>query len=79
MALFALKLQSGTLKLLDIKGFFWSIGTHYYVNGHHDEYEKFIKECQHPHNNIYVIGEAFSRNQGWVEGALESCHKVIES
>ena len=27
--------------------------------------------------NVYVIGEAFSQKQAWVEGALESVEKII--
>jgi monoamine oxidase len=28
--------------------------------------------------NLYVCGEAYSENQGWVEGALETAEKVLE-
>jgi hypothetical protein len=27
--------------------------------------------------NMFVVGEAFSRDQGWTEGSLESVEKVI--
>ena len=29
--------------------------------------------------NMYVIGEAFSNNQGWTEGALESVNNIIHN
>tara|TARA_B110000967_G_C18848391_1_gene543263 strand:+ start:82 stop:561 length:480 start_codon:yes stop_codon:yes gene_type:complete len=28
--------------------------------------------------NIFVCGEAFSRKQGWIEGALESCYDILK-
>ena len=27
--------------------------------------------------NIYVCGEAYSLKQGWIEGALETCHELL--
>jgi len=32
---------------------------------------------QNPCSGVAVVGEAVSRNQGWVEGALESVNAVI--
>jgi hypothetical protein len=39
---------------------------------------EFVKKLQHPMPNVWVVGEAVSRNQGWVEGALESVEKVCK-
>lgn len=67
------------LTILDIKYFFWPIGTHYYEPLHHYKNRKeFIKIAQHPDPNILVIGELISQNQGWTKGALESTKVVTK-
>jgi hypothetical protein len=60
-----------------IKKFFWEEGTHYYkpLIGYKSRKE-FIKEAQHPKNNIWVVGEVVAERQGWVEGALSSVEKI---
>jgi hypothetical protein len=52
--------------------------TYYEPLGHnHASRDEFIKHVQNPHEGVAVVGEAVSRNQGWVEGALESVDAVI--
>jgi monoamine oxidase len=66
------------LPLTAIKRYYWPIGTHYmrpFMEG--ETYESWIRLAQHPAPNIVVVGEAFSRNQGWVEGALESVELAL--
>lgn len=58
------------LKIINLKHFFWKIGTHYY------RYKPGMNR-QHPVDNLYIIGESVSLNQGWVEGALESVEKLF--
>jgi monoamine oxidase len=43
--------------------------------GDRDAYLRYI---QNPVPGLYVVGEGFSRNQGWTEGALESVHKILD-
>ncbi len=31
-----------------------------------------------PHRDIYIVGEAYSYNQGWVEGALDTAESALE-
>jgi monoamine oxidase len=38
--------------------------------------KEFIKEAQHPKDNIWVVGEVVAQKQGWVEGALSSVEKI---
>ena len=69
----------GRNKVLSSKLIYWDCGTHYYKPldqffGDRDEY---LKVVQNPMPNVYVVGEAFSRNQGWCEGALESVEAII--
>jgi monoamine oxidase len=36
-----------------------------------------LNKAQNPVENIFVVGEMISRNQGWTQGALESVQKII--
>lgn len=63
-------------KILDVKAMHWNLGTHYFKPLHpgYQDREKFRKSIQEFDNNIYIVGEMISKNQGWVEGAIESYH-----
>lgn len=68
-------ITSNTISIDDIKYFYWNIGTHYYKPLNHLYYkdrDDFIDKAQHPEAGILFVGESISKNQGWVEGALES-------
>jgi len=81
----ALGIPENTLIMTDMRDFYWNIGTHYYEPMHnpgHDDVRSsnrsaFIDKAQHPFPNIFIVGEMVSKNQGWVEGALESVEKII--
>jgi monoamine oxidase len=72
-------MPAGSLKLLDMKDYYWPIGTHYYepLKGNYKNRKEFIKEAQHPMPNLLVVGEMISENQGWTQGALESVKAVV--
>lgn len=74
-----LNLPKNTLKLDGIKCFYWNIGTHYYkpLNKKYKNRKEFIDKCQNPEENLFVVGEMISRNQGWSQGALESVNNII--
>lgn len=69
------------IKILDRLVFYFPVGTHYYspldTNIYKDRLE-FLHQAQNPDKNIYVVGEGFSLNQGWCEGALESVRRVLK-
>ena len=74
------KEESARLHLIAIKDFYWPIGTHYCQPLNTNEYKnrvEFMKAAQHPMYNMVVVGEVVSNDQGWVEGALDSVHKVV--
>ena len=76
----SLGIPNGTLELTAIKDFYWPIGTHYYDPLNKLQFKNrddFLKEAQNPEKGIIVVGEAVSRYQGWVEGALESVEAVL--
>jgi predicted NAD/FAD-dependent oxidoreductase len=62
------------------KKVFYPQGTHYFKpmprrwKGDRDAYLRYI---QNPVPGLSIVGEGFSRNQGWTEGALESVHKIM--
>jgi hypothetical protein len=66
-------------QIIDMIYIFWENGTHYYepLSDEYDDREEFIRLAQKPEPNIYVAGEAVSKCQGWVEGALESVKAII--
>jgi hypothetical protein len=75
-----LRLPVGSLNLIAIRSFYWEYGTHYYKPLDSEKYktrEEFMRKAQRPEENIYIVGELVSRNQGWTEGALESVEEVI--
>jgi hypothetical protein len=66
------------VKITNVKKFFWEEGTHYYkpLPIEYKSRKEFIKEAQHPKDNIWVVGEVVAERQGWVEGALSSVEKI---
>lgn len=58
---------------------FWDCGTHYFkpLDPRCESRDEFLSMVQNPLKNLYVVGEAFSRNQGWCEGALQSVEAII--
>lgn len=73
-------LNIDSLKLIGIKSFYWNIGTHYYspLSDEFKSRNEFIRKCQNPEKNIFVVGELISLNQGWIQGALESVENIID-
>jgi len=75
----SLGIPDGSLELVAIKDYYWPIGTHYYspLKKQFHNRDEFLEKVQHPEKGILVVGEAVSRYQGWVEGALESVKKGL--
>jgi hypothetical protein len=76
----SLGIPLGRLHMISMRTYYWGIGTHYYkplnMNKYKDR-DEFLEEAQQPEEHILVVGEVVSRNQGWVEGALESVADVV--
>ena len=72
-----------SLDINDILGYYWREGTHYYTPLNQRKFgtrDEFLKQLQHPigtHGGLFLAGEAFSRQQGWTEGAIESVDAVL--
>jgi hypothetical protein len=68
-----------SLNIIAITDYYWSVGTHYYAPLS-DEFKtrgEFIRKAQRPMKGMVIVGEMVSRDQGWVEGALESVDAVV--
>lgn len=60
-----------------IEPHYWTNGTHYWKPN--IDSSKLIPQIQQPfQNHCYICGEAYSKNQAWMEGALESANNVLE-
>ena len=76
----SLGIPENSLHLIAIKDYYWLNGTHYYKPLNlsiYKERSEFIHIAQRPEKGILVIGEVVSKNQGWVEGALQSVKTVL--
>ena len=73
-------LPTNVLELESISDYYWSEGTHYFepLRGIYKSRDYFLRAAQHPSENMWAVGEMVSKNQGWVEGALESVEMVID-
>lgn len=76
----SLGIPTHSLYIIEIKDYYWPIGTHYYepMRGPYKSRAEFVFDAQHPEKGMLVVGEAVSTYQGWSEGALESVRSVLD-
>lgn len=72
----ALGLPALSLRIDAMRTIFIPRGTHYNDPQLYAVRGDPARALQHPGPGVYVVGEAVSRHQGWVEGALESVDAV---
>jgi len=74
-----MKIFKQKVKVLKHKLIYWENGTHYFkpLPKEFRNRDEFLDICQNPVKNVFCVGEAFSLNQGWSEGALESVLKIL--
>src|SRR5210317_2018011 len=59
-----------------LQSFYWKYGTHAWKPGV-NPYE--VKHnIQNLIDNVFIVGEAYSMRQGWIEGALETVEEVLQ-
>lgn len=63
-------------KPIKIKTCYWKEGCHYWKPKYDSEIISSL--IINPIPNIYICGEAYSLNQCWIEGALETSKKVVK-
>jgi len=72
----AFNISEDNILIENIYCFYWMRGTHYFKLKNNDNIDELLEELQNPFENIYVVGECISKNQGWCEGALESVNNI---
>jgi len=55
---------------------YWNCGVGYWKLNSITMSKKILK--LNKNRNLYIIGENYSQNQGWIEGALESVHELFK-
>jgi hypothetical protein len=73
--LFILFPEASIPKPFYFKSHLWTIGCHHWKAG--CDSKSIYDEIKNPLPNLYIIGEAFSQKQAWVEGALETTKECI--
>ena len=60
-----------------VENHYWSEGVHMWKPGFdmNTTYHSLLKPYED--KNIFICGEAYSKKQGWMEGALESCYDIL--
>jgi protoporphyrinogen oxidase len=69
------------LKVLRHKLIYWKNGTQYFkpLPKEYKDRDDFLEIAQNPIENLFLVGEGLSKNQGWCEGSLESVQKIINN
>ena len=55
---------------------YWGGGCTYWLPGKYD-IEAASRQAMNPSKDLYVVGESISRQQAWIEGALESAEQLL--
>lgn len=59
-----------------MSGYFWKSGTNYWKPGFCSRRNSDL--THQPIKNIFLMGEAYSKNQAWMEGALENTQEIFK-
>ena len=63
---------------LFLKAHPWTVGTTYWRPGHYDV-DAVMEDSLQLEDGVACIGESFSRDQAWIEGALESADRFLRT
>ena len=66
-------------KVLEYKLHYWDNGLHLWKPGANSDvlYKHILKPFTD--KNLFIGGECYSKNQGWIEGALETSYDILKS
>jgi len=57
---------------------YWESGAHYWIPRKTNiDATQLENEIRHPLNNLWIVGEAFSNHQAWIEGSLDTSLKAV--
>jgi cytochrome b involved in lipid metabolism len=58
---------------------YWNIGCHYWKSRKsYLEHDQLEDEIRHSIPNLWIVGEAFSNHQAWIEGSLSTSEKAVK-
>jgi monoamine oxidase len=64
---------------IDGESAYWTHGAHYWLpRKKYIDSNELENKIRNPSPNVWIIGEAFSNHQAWVEGALETSNKAVK-
>jgi hypothetical protein len=63
-----------------LKMHYWPSGCTYWKPGKYDPFEESNKSLVPLSNfpNLHLVGESYSNNQAWIEGAIEQAEKLLK-
>lgn len=68
-------------RIRDIRNFYWEQAVHQWRPGYGFDRDKMFYMALYPHPmalpDLHVVGEAFSKQQGWMEGVLETVDALL--
>lgn len=63
-----------------LNSYYWPAGVHMWKPGvNSDNIIPQIQQILGPTSSFYIVGEAYAKNQAWIEGALETVEAIFES
>jgi len=68
------------IQVVNTKIAYWNNGTTYYkpLKNTYKNRDEWLSVARNPVEDIFFVGEGFSKNQGWVQGSLESVKEIIK-
>ena len=72
-------IQIPEVEWIDASSAYWDAGAHYWKpRKQHTNQPRLAFNLYHPFDNMWIIGEAYSDYQAWIEGALRTSLNAIE-
>lgn len=73
------KIEIPDILWIDGSGY-WEVGAHYWIpRTNYPDQEALIEKITHPMENLYLVGEAYSSHQAWIEGALRTVELALKN
>ncbi len=71
--------QIPDIEWIDGESAYWTYGAHYWLpRTQYIDSNALENKIRRPSENVWIIGEAFSNHQAWIEGALETSNKAVK-
>jgi hypothetical protein len=71
--------QIPAVEWIDGDSAYWTYGAHYWLpRTKYIDSNELENKIRRPSPNVWIIGEAFSNHQAWIEGSLETSNKAVK-